>query len=121
MKSREEILSDWTEQGARIVFAQHILSGNRDERVRDYFNEERYKNMKLNLECANLELVNHNKELSNKISLLEYCEKVQNKRIQGLDKELASYKEKYEIALKAIEELEMIIDKGHYIKKCCKK
>ncbi len=122
MKSRDEILQEVIEQGARIVFAQHILSGNRDERVRDFYNEEKYKNVLLNLQCNNLELVNKNKELLNKINLLEYCEKVQNKRIQGLDKDLASYKEKYEVALKAIEELEKVIDKGHYVssKRCCK-
>jgi hypothetical protein len=121
MKSKEEVIAELTEQGARIVFAQHILSGNRDERVRDYFSEERYRNMKLNLEATNLELVNTNKELSNKISMLEMCIAIQDKRVKGLDKEIKLYKEKYEIALKAIEELEKIIDKGHYIKKCCKK
>lgn len=120
MKSKEEVIAELTEQGARVVFAQHILSGNRDERVRDYLSDNRYDNILLNLQCANLELVNYNKELSNKINLLEYCEKVQNKRIQGLDKELTSYKEKYEVALKAIEELEKVIDKGHYVKRCCK-
>jgi hypothetical protein len=120
MKSKEEAISELVEQGARIVFAQHILSGNRDERVREYLSNKQYDNILLNLQCANFELVNYNKELSNKINLLEYCEKVQNKRIQGLDKELVSYKEKYEIALKAIEELEKTIDKGHYVKRCCK-
>jgi hypothetical protein len=115
MKSRDEILQEVIEQGARIVFAQHILSGNKDERVFDYFMEQKYKNVLLNLQCNNLELVNKNKELSNKINLLEYCEKVQNKRIKGLDEEIASYKEKYDIALKAIEELEIVIDKGHYV------
>jgi hypothetical protein len=41
---------------------------------------------------------------------------------EELLKEIAFYKEKYEVALKAIEELEMVIDKGHYvsIKRCCK-
>jgi protein subunit release factor A len=120
MKSKEEAIAELTEQGARIVFAQHILSGNRDERVRDYFNEERYKNVKLGLECANLELVNQNKELLNKINLLTMCRAISDARIKGLDKELASYKEKYEIALKAIEELEKTIDKGHYVNRCCK-
>jgi hypothetical protein len=119
--NKEELLEDWIEQGARVVFAQHILSGNKDERVRDYFNEQRYKNMKISLECANLELVNHNKELLNKIKLLELCAGFQDARIQGLDKDLSSYKQKYEIALKAIEELEVIIDKGHYTNKCCDK
>ena len=119
--NKEELLEDWIEQGARVVYAQHILSGNRDERVRAYFNEERYKNIKLNLECANLELINKNKELSNKIKLLVMCRAIQDARVKGLDKEIASYKEKYEIALKAIEELEKVIDKGHYVKKCCKK
>ena len=120
MKSKEEVIAELTEQGARIVFAQHILSGNRDERVREYLSETQYKNVLLNLQCNNLELVNKNKELSNKINLLEYCEKVQAKRIEGLNKELLLYKEKYETALKAIEELEKVIDKGHYVKRCCK-
>jgi hypothetical protein len=121
MKSREEIISEWVEQGARIVFAQHVLCGNKDERVFDYFMEEKYKNEKFGLEASNLELVNLNNELKNKINLLDMCLKIQDKRISGLNDDLATYKEKYDVALKAIEELEKVIDKGHYVKKCCKK
>ena len=115
MKSRDEILQEIIEQGARIVFAQHILSGNKDERVFDYFMEQKYKNEKFGLEATNLELVNFNNELKNKMNLLDMCLKIQDKRISGLNDDLATYKEKYDIALKAIEELEIVIDKGHYV------
>lgn len=120
MKSKEELLSDWTEQGARVVFAQHILSGNKDEKVRNYFSDKQYDNILLNLQCANLELVNYNKELLNKVSNLQYCKDVQDARIKGLKEEIVSYQTKYETALKAIEELEKVIDKGHYVKRCCR-
>ena len=120
MKSKEEVIAELTEQGARIVFAQHILSGNRDERVREYLNDKQYQDKLFGLQCLNVELVNDNKILENKVSNLQYCKDVQDARIKGLNQEIASYKEKYEVALKAIEELEKVIDKGHYVKRCCK-
>ena len=121
MKSKEEILEEVIEQGARIVFAQHILSGNRDERVREYLNDKQYQDKLFGLHCNNLELVMRNKELQNQVSNLEYCKDVQDARIKGLNAEIVKLKEKYETALKAINELEIVIDKGHYvIKKCCK-
>jgi hypothetical protein len=83
--------------------------------------EQKYKNEKFGLEASNLELVNFNNELKNKMNLLDMCLKIQDKRIKGLNDDLATYKEKYDVALKAILELENVIDKGHYIKKCCKK
>jgi hypothetical protein len=49
------------------------------------------------------------------MNLLDMCLKIQDKRISGLNDDLATYKEKYDIALKAIEELEIVIDKGHYV------
>jgi len=122
MKSREELLEEVLDNGARIIFAQHILSGNRDEKVKEFLSKKQYEDKLFGLHCNNLELVMRNKELQNKVSNLEYCKDVQDARIKGLNAEIVKLKEKYETALKAINELEMVIDKGHYVvnKRCCK-
>lgn len=122
MKSKEDLLEEVLDQGARIVFAQHVLSGNRDDKVRSFISDKRYEDKLYGEKCVNYELMIKNKELQNQVSNLQYCKDLQEARIKGLNQEISSYKEKYETALKAIEELEMIIDKGHYvgIKRCCK-